>query len=163
MHAQDGNAVLLGLNLSDSNTADEDIVFIQLRITPTRVESYATPAEDDTQKPNGDSSATTDPSRALFKAIADCQELNPDPPEEGDEEFDETAPGASGWITSENMQDFVDENGEFRMPEGVTTIGDATDHEEDGTLGEGAGRARTAADVDAEDGAEDETKWRRTG
>ena len=63
------------------------------------------------------------PSQALFKAISDCQELNPDPPEDGDE-VDETAPGATGWITSENMQDFLDENGELRVPEGVPVIGE---------------------------------------
>lgn len=34
IHAMDGGAVLLELNLSDPNTADEDLQFLQLRIVP---------------------------------------------------------------------------------------------------------------------------------
>lgn len=163
IHAQEGNAVLLGLNLSDSNTPDEDLVFIQLRIIPTSAETYAEPSNGDApSQPNGHADHSSEPSRALFKAISDCQELNPDPPEEGDE-IDETAPGATGWITSENMQDFMDENGELRIPEGTTVLDDEQEGgAEDRGLGEGAGRTRTAAEMDAEDGAEEETKWQRT-
>jgi chloride channel, nucleotide-sensitive, 1A len=164
VHAQEGSAVYLGLNLSDNNTPDEDLVFIQLRIIPTSITSTQEPeveAADAPRQPNGHS--TEPPAQSLFKAISDCQELNPDPPEEGDEEFDETAPGATGWITSENMGDFLDENGELRIPQGATVIG-AEDEEDQGeSLGEGAGRTRTAAEVDGEDGVEDETKWQRTG
>ncbi len=162
VHAQDGNAVLLGLNLSDSNTPDEDLVFIQLRIIPTSI-TAAEPQIESEDQTNGHSSQT--PTQALFQAISDCQELNPDPPEEGDEAaFDETAPGATGWITSENMQDFMDENGEFRMPEGVTVLGAEEGEAVRGGLGAGAGRTRTADEVDGEDGpGEDETKWSRTG
>ena len=163
VHAQDGNAVLFGLNLSDANAADEDLVFVQLRIIPTTVETHSQPADEkeEPQQPNGHSTQSL--SQPLFKAISDCQELNPDPPEEGEEGFeDETAPGATGWITSENMQDFLDENGELRMPEGVTVVGAEDDGGESGPLGEGAGRTRTAAEVeDGDDG--DETKWQRTG
>ncbi|KAK3698138.1 hypothetical protein LTR37_017096 [Vermiconidia calcicola] len=162
VHAQEGSSVYLHLNLSDANTADEDLVFVQLRIEPTTIEAHEAPAEDSAQsQPNGHGSQS--PAQALFKAISDCQELNPDPPEEGDGEFDETAPGATGWITSDNMQDFLDENGEFRMPEGVTVIGAEDEVAETEALGEGAGRTRTAAEADGADGAEDETKWQRTG
>lgn len=103
------------------------------------------------------------PAKALFKAIADCQELNPDPPDgDGEDgEFDETAPGATGWITSENMGDFMDENGEFKMPEEITVIGGP--YEVPGALGEGAGHTRSAAEIDAEDGAGEDGKWQRTG
>ena len=40
VHAQEGSAVLLGLNLSDANTPDEDLVFIQMRILPTSAEKH---------------------------------------------------------------------------------------------------------------------------
>ncbi|KAK5164489.1 uncharacterized protein LTR77_009695 [Saxophila tyrrhenica] len=157
IHAQEGSAVLLGLNLSDSNTADEDMVFIQLRLIPT---SVSVQLEEDSTALNGE--ATTTPVQKLFKAISECQELNPDPVEEGDEDgeggFDETAPGATGWITSENMHEFVGEDGELRMPEGVAVIGG---EEEDEPLGEGAGRTRRAEEVDGVDG--EEAKWQRTG
>lgn len=175
--AQDGRDVLLELNLSDADTPDQDIHFLQLRIHPTPAQHDATGADQasvDGARINGTTTTTTthnDVSTALFKAISDCQELNPDPPGMGDEDedgeggFDDTAPGATGWITSENMADFMDENGNFKMPESVTVLGgDAEEHETQQSLGAGAGRARTAAEADAEDGAvEDETKWQRTG
>lgn len=173
IHAQEGQAVLLELNLSDSNTADEDLEFIQLRIFPTTTSSGSEAAADVgvNGHANGNSDAT--PVKVLYDAISACQELNPDPNPEGDDDeeggmggFDETAPGATGWITSENMADFMDEDGNFKMPEGATVIGgedDAAEEEADG-LGAGAGRRRAANEVDAEDGAaQDETKWQRTG
>lgn len=162
VHAQEGDAVFLGLNLSDNNTADEDLEFIQLRIIPASIEPAEHSEQSDApQQPNGNH-ATPSPSQALFKAISDCQELNPDPPEDDSERFDETAPDATGWITSENMQDFMDENGELRIPEGATVYGNEDGSADVDGLGEGAGRTRTAAELDAEDGAEDATKWQRT-
>ena len=169
IHAQEGNAVLLELNLSDQNTADEDLEFLQLRIFPTSISKAASEQADDIQT-NGNGSPS--PIKALYDAISACQELNPDPNPEGDEDeeggFDETAPGATGWITSENMADFMDENGNFRMPEGGTVIGGEEEvYDGDGNaddLGAGAGKRRGADEVDAGDGAkEDETKWQRTG
>lgn len=136
---------------------------MQLRIIPNSNTDDAVPSEPEPpQATNGDVPHSSTPAQALFKAISDCQELHPDPPEGSDEENDETAPGASGWITSENMQDFMDENGEFRMPEGFTVVG-AEDQEEERALGEGAGRIRTAAEVEGVDGGEDDSKWQRTG
>ncbi|KAI6912545.1 hypothetical protein KC318_g1530 [Hortaea werneckii] len=173
IHAQEGQAVLLELNLSDSNTADEDLEFIQLRIFPTTTSGGSKAPES--AGVNGHASGNSDaaPVKVLYDAISACQELNPDPNPEGDDDeeggvggFDETAPGATGWITSENMADFMDEDGNFKMPEGATVIGgedDAAEEEADG-LGAGAGRRRAANEVDAEDGAaQDETKWQRTG
>lgn len=175
IHAQQGSAVLLELNLSDDNTADEDLEFIQLRICPTSVTNSATEAAEqvDGAQANGDRAAS--PVKALYDAISACQELNPDPNADGDDEedgmggFDETAPGATGWITSENMGDFMDEEGNLRMPEGATVIGGEEEvnggvEEQTNGLGAGAGRRRGADEVDARDGVtEDETKWQRTG
>ncbi|CAK4017269.1 Hypothetical predicted protein [Lecanosticta acicola] len=177
--AQEGQAVLLELNLSDADTPDEELEFVQLRILPGAIERHAPePApESEEQAAGAGANGTTtthnrdDAATALFRAISDCQELNPDPDpsEDGDgEDFlqDQTAPGAGGWITSENMADFMDENGNFRMPEGMTVVGGGGEEEagEANQLGEGAGRTRTAAELDAEDGAPngDETKWQRT-
>lgn len=163
VHAQEGSAVLLGLNLSDSNTADEDLVFIQLRIIPQSVETYEEAAEEaEAPQTNGNGTNSSNAAQALFKAIADCQELNPDPPDEEDDEDVETAPGATGWITSENMADFLDENGELRIPQDATVVGDEGSNQPSWPLGQGAGRSRTANECDTEDGAEEETKWQRT-
>ncbi|WPG98594.1 Hypothetical protein R9X50_00138700 [Acrodontium crateriforme] len=153
IHAQDGDAVLLELNLSDPNASDDEMMFLQLRIVPGEIEQQAA---------NGDhaNGSAANPAAVLYNAISACQELNPDPPSDDEGEgFDETAPGATGWITSENMHDFVDEDGNFKMPDSVTMIGG---EEETGGLGEGAGRTRTAAEADGDDGPEDDTKWQRT-
>jgi nucleotide-sensitive chloride channel 1A len=96
---------------------------------------------------------------------------------DGNAFFDETAPGATGWITSENMADFMDEDGNFRMPTGATVIGgddeagtyDDADGDVGGNIG-GAGsvRRRDEAGLDGEDGAtgagsgDGENKWQRT-
>jgi nucleotide-sensitive chloride channel 1A len=173
--AQVGQDVLLELNLSDNDTADEDIQFVQVLVTAGTVQHHAVAAQEHAEGGALNENGTTshnDASTALFKAISDCQELNPDPPQPGEEGengeagFDETAPGATGWITSENMADFMDESGNFRMPEGMTVIGG---EDEEGTpaetLGAGAGRTRTADELDAENGAgeDDDNKWQRTG
>lgn len=172
VHAQDKDAVLLELNLSDSNsTADDDIESIQLRIIPANHPSS-------TNHVNGNHD--TDAAYALYKAIGECQELNPDPARgsvadyHDDDMEDETAPGATGWITSENMQDCVDDDGNFRVPPHTDVVNgddhagdevsynDADSHTDD--LGPGSSRTRTASEADIENGAEpDEAKWQRTG
>jgi len=50
------------------------------------------------------------------------------------------------------------------MPEGVTVFGDEDEGEAGAEgLGEGAGRVRRADEVDAEEGADGESKWQKTG
>lgn len=167
VHAQVGAAVLLELNLSDSNvTADEDIEHLQIRLTPATIVAPSAATEG---KSNG--GGASDPSFALYMAIGDCQELNPDPAEDDSDEegygggpaFDETAPGATGWITSENIHEYTDADGNFKMPEGITVIG-GEDENDVVPLGEGAGRVRRAEEFDdAEEGADADPKWQKTG
>jgi nucleotide-sensitive chloride channel 1A len=170
VHAQVGAAVLLELNLSDSNvTPDEDIEHLQIRLTPTTIVTPTTSAGQ--SNGNGASARAADPSFALYMAIGDCQELNPDPAADDDSEeegygeqaFDETAPGATGWITSENIHEYTDADGNFKMPEGVTVFGDEGG-DDVVQLGEGAGRVRRAGEFeDAEEGADADSKWQKTG
>ena len=131
-----------------------------------------------------------DAAQALYTALSDCADLHPDPATPGSNDDDgggqpsitfeadadapyvsldnqgqQTAlpppmPGSGGWITAENMNEFFDEEGNWR--------GGAS-------LGAGAGSVRRREDEDglpdetdrsAENGdgdAADETKWRRTG
>lgn len=169
MHAQVGAAVLLELNLSDSNvTADEDIEHLQIRLTPAPIVAPSAATESQS---NGNGKGASDPSFALYMAIGDCQELNPDPAEDDSDEegyggepaFDETAPGATGWITSENIHEYTDADGNFKMPEGITVIG-GEDENDVVPLGEGAGRVRRAEEFDdAEEGADADPKWQKTG
>ncbi|KAL6722330.1 hypothetical protein ACLMJK_001437 [Lecanora helva] len=80
-------------------------------------------------------------------------------------------PGSSGWITAENVNEFFDEEGNWRGGEEWTeseVLGVPG-----GGLGEGAGRVRRREEEGEEEGVngggggegvegEDETKWRRT-
>lgn len=146
------------LCLSDmGQTADDDLETLELLITP----SAPVPATTEASHERSDEQRTESSIIAFYAAVSACADLHPDPDEDEDqgEGMDmDTAPGAGGWITSENMHEFVDENGEFRMPEGGMG-GQA--------LGAGAGVVRTADDAqfeDMEDGGEgEEGKWRRTG
>jgi nucleotide-sensitive chloride channel 1A len=93
-----------------------------------------------------------------------CADFHPDPDYDDedvmDDRFDETAPGATGWITAENMDQYMDEDGNFAG----TVIGGGSE------LGPGAGTVRTRGDGEAEangtngaDGEEHEGKYQRTG
>ncbi|EMC94249.1 hypothetical protein BAUCODRAFT_48263, partial [Baudoinia panamericana UAMH 10762] len=159
LHAQDGNAVLLQLILSDQDaTEDEDLQSLQLRIVPTTSDSIIVSepsAEHESGAPGNGDSHPMSPEQRLYDAISACQELNPDPnPDDEDEGTDETIPGATGWITSENMAQFMDAEGNFRIPQDVDDPGEdgingVADGQSSGhDLGNGAGTRRTAAEVD---------------
>ncbi|QDS68740.1 hypothetical protein FKW77_004605 [Venturia effusa] len=135
-------AVILQLNLHDADTAnsDDDFETLDLNLIPTE----SPPSNGIDEAPN--------PAKSIFEALSACADLHPDPAsdEEGEEEEGgDTAPGAGGWITSENMEQFLDADGNF--------IGGG------GGLGAGAGTVRTR-DEDMEDVEGDglETKWSRT-
>jgi chloride channel, nucleotide-sensitive, 1A len=119
------------------------------------------------------------PVQALFNALSDCANLHPDPVEEDDEEgssrlfqaglaipgdssggLPPPMPGSGGWITAENMHEFVDEDGNWIEQD---TEDSNTDQPAE-PLGPGAGSVRVredeAADVDAN--GDGETKWQRT-
>jgi chloride channel, nucleotide-sensitive, 1A len=122
------------------------------------------------------------PTLAMFTALSNCSNLHPDPihDEEDAAGFQDSAlfqagliapgdtsgglpppmPGSGGWITAENMAEYVDEDGNWIADDG-------TGQEE--SLGAGAGSIRPRPDDDDEDqaahenGSSDDTKWRRTG
>lgn len=159
-------------------TDDVDVGYIELRIAPSQVGvANIGTVEGGAKESNGAGAAAheIDAVMAMFQAVSACQDLNPDEDSEGegagmdeggDGGFDETAPGASGWITAENMADFMDADGNLVMPGGggpLPVIGGEVDGaaESLGELGEGAERRR-AAEYDAVDG-DDAAKWQRTG
>lgn len=133
--ATQGGDLYLQLNLSDEDTPDDEIEFMEIRITANEVDSYDKEdiALGGQINPDGSIKFTTNVVEKLHKAAMACQELNPDPKlaaEDGEEEAEDTRPGANGWITSDNMAQFMDENGNFQMPEGATFINGDGDHEE---------------------------------
>lgn len=120
------------------------------------------------------------PAQALFNALSECANLHPDPVEDGEDQEEAVSrlirsglaipgdesgglpppmPCSGGWITAENMHEFVDEDGNFILDE------DEADGVHSGEpLGPGAGSVRAREDEaphENDDGG-DETKWQRT-
>ncbi|KAJ2902385.1 hypothetical protein MKZ38_000631 [Zalerion maritima] len=145
------------MQLIISSPADDEFETAELTLAPPP------PASDST------SAAVT--TTEFFSAISDCSNLNPDAPAAGDggdgddrimfESGEEAVegysgvfsgasgggipppmPGSGGWITSENVHEFFDADGNFIGNQGQ----DGEDAEE---LGEGAGRVRVRAEVEA--------------
>ena len=137
-------ALYMNLSLNDAETVndDEDIQVLELTVLP----------------PSYSSSPDTTCIKEIFAAMNICADLHPDPnasDEDGDDILDETAPGATGWITADNMDEYLDEDGNFRG----TVIGG-----ED--LGPGAGTVRQREEADGTNGVngddEHEGKYHRT-
>jgi nucleotide-sensitive chloride channel 1A len=163
--SQDGQAaVYLQLDLHDKELTndDDDIQTLTLHLTPQdeplAEDSAPTNGHSESaETTNGASVTNNSAAKALFEALSACADLNPDPMDEDDEDgegVEMPEPGAGGWITSENMHEFMDENGNWTGPEIPV-------------LGAGAGQVRTRDEAAGEQegvGDEDEeTKWRRTG
>lgn len=116
------------------------------------------------------------PVQALYKALSDCSDLHPDPDEEGDEGMSRimaaglaqpgtmdgslppAMPGSGGWITAENMHEFVDEEGNWIGGEDEEELQKQDAGNGDRELGPGAGTVRSR-----EDEVDGDTKWQRTG
>ena len=135
----------LQLNLHDPETinSDDEIQTVDLTIIPSDV-SYPT-AEEITS-----SSESPSPGSLLFDALSACANLHPDPASPGSDGEPEIAPGTGGWITAENMSDFLDADGNFV---GISS------------LGPGAGvihaREEETEEVNGADETKD-TKWQRS-
>ncbi|EXJ93653.1 hypothetical protein A1O1_02045 [Capronia coronata CBS 617.96] len=160
---------------------------VSITIVPTASAPPAAATEDD---PAEDKPEQT-PVMAMFAALSNCSNLHPDPVEPGEEEDEEgvanggvsrliqaglafpgasdgglppAMPGSGGWITAENMHEFVDENGDWIDDQ----EGEAEPVAEDAVpgLGPGAGTVRTRVEDEHGNGEAgddaDETKWRRT-
>lgn len=115
------------------------------------------------------------PAQAFFTALSDCSNLHPDPMDEDDEEdgsrlvqaglaipgnsdgsLPPPMPGSGGWITAENMHEYIDADGNFIMDDDVEEEGDTEQ------LGPGAGTVRSLPDDDGKDNSTSDAKWQRT-
>ena len=138
----------LSLNDADAVNDEEDIQVLEVTVLPP---SYAS---------NPETACIKD----IFAAMNTCADLHPDPDAGSDDDrdiLDESAPGATGWITADNMDEYLDEDGNFL---GVVIGGEG--------LGPGAGTVRRRDDD--EDNDEEESngvngadthgdKYHRTG
>lgn len=134
-------ALYMNISLNDAEDVNEEdaIQVLELTVLPP---GYASSSPD--------SACIKD----IFGAMNICADLHPDPNISGDEGedddlFDETAPGATGWITADNMDEYMDENGNFAG----MVIGDE--------LGPGAGTVRQRDETNGVD--EHEDKYHRSG
>ncbi|KAF2191813.1 hypothetical protein K469DRAFT_555597 [Zopfia rhizophila CBS 207.26] len=134
-------ALYMNLSLNDAQRVndEDDIEILELTVLP----------------PYYDTSPETACIKEIYHAMNSCADLHPDPDVSDDveEEGEDDAPGAGGWITAENMHEFTDENGNITFPGGA--------------LGAGAGIVRPREDngvngANGVDGTDEETKWRRT-
>lgn len=172
------------VTMQDSGEEDDvEPESISLTIVPTASAppqgpgSAAAPPEDEIE---AEAEPEQTPAQALFNALSNCSNLHPDPVEDDDEEGGQGSrlfqaglaiplggdgtglpppmPGSGGWITAENMHEFVDENGNW-----IEGAGD--EDEDDAPLGPGAGTVRPRdGDEEGQGPADgDESKWQRTG
>jgi nucleotide-sensitive chloride channel 1A len=150
---------------------DEEPESVSLTIIPPVAQQDA-----DGTPPSNEEKQT--PAVALFTALSNCSNLHPDPVGEDEADLQNSAlfqagmiatgsasgglpppmPGSGGWITAENMSEYIDEDGNW--------IGGEEGEEED--LGPGAGSVRSREEERGleeegdDDGEGDNTKWQRT-
>ena len=173
--------VYMQLLASTEEPSSEDLEPDSLSVTmiPTASAPPApTTTEPDPELATEDKPEQT-PVQALFNALSECANLHPDPIEDGEEDDEGVSrlirsglampgdssgglpppmPGSGGWITAENMHEFVDEDGNWIQDED-----ERAETEEGQGLGPGAGtvRGRDDDEVEGNGDVEDETKWQR--
>ena len=178
--SQQGVYMQLLTSTDEPSSDDLEPESFSLTIIPTASAPTAVAiVEPDTELDTEDKPEQT-PVQALFNALSECANLHPDPPEEGEEDDegisrlirsglaiqgDESGglpppmPGSGGWITAENMHEFVDADGNW-----IPDDAEAGEEQVDGPLGPGAGtvRARNEDQADGDEDQGDDTKWQRT-
>ncbi|KAK5058665.1 hypothetical protein LTR84_010929 [Exophiala bonariae] len=173
---QQGVYMQLITSTDDSMGEDLEPESLSVTIVPTASAAPAVASEHDPAEAKPEQT----PVQAMFNALSNCSNLHPDPVE--DEESGDGShliqaglafpgttdgglppamPGSGGWITAENMHEFVDEDGNWIEGQDEEEEHDGENENENETLGAGAGNVRPRDDAeDKED--DDETKWRRT-
>jgi nucleotide-sensitive chloride channel 1A len=150
---ESNQVVFLQLNLHDADTinSDDDLEILDITLLPLTI----TPPAALAQAEGEPATEPPSPAKALFEALSACADLHPDPQTPGSEGAPE--PGEGGWITAENMDRFVDAEGDF-----VGMLGPGAGHVHGREDGDGGEEGSAMNGDGAEEGAED-TKWQRTG
>ncbi|KAG8628575.1 hypothetical protein KVT40_004448 [Elsinoe batatas] len=187
LHAQQGEGLYMQLVLNSSpHTTDDELETLEVVLTPSpQAPSDSDPAAESSTTNGHDQSVGSEAAR-LYTALSTCADLHPDP--NPDDEAEGNAAGlmamlqqataeggevdlsSGGWVTAENMHEFMDADGNVTFP----SQGEGERGGEVEGLGPGAGTRRGAGEgedrvEDGDDGAAEdgegrgETKWRRTG
>ena len=161
---------------SEGGEEDDEADSVSLTIIPQN-DAPPPPTTTDPDSHTEDHSPQP-PTVAMFTALSNCSNLHPEPanddqvaglqdsalfqagmiaPGDSSGGLPPPVPGSGGWITAENMGDYLDEHENW--------IG-GPDAGQEEALGTGAGTVRPRGGADdqpaEENGASDETKWRRT-
>lgn len=180
LHARQGQGLYMQLVGADNGSSGGDDAELL-----ESAEVVLTPPPSNTTDTTEDGEPS--PIEALYTAVSACADLHPDPAAAEDAGGEQgldiegllAGDGAnSGWITAENVHEFVPE-GEVVDERAGVEEGDgpvAGQRREEAAaaaaagLGAGAGTTRRRGDGEDDDGAEgedggggEETKWRRTG
>lgn len=157
--------ILKALGSYDDHDPESTLPVTLIPAASTHVEAPSSPPSD----------ALPSPTQLLYAALTECSNLHPDPDESNSENegpdimyeggdqvlssgiaLPPPIPGGGGWITAENVNDFFDEDGNFRPR--ADAGGEA--------LGPGAGAVRAREEDEGWDGGAglngDATKWQRT-
>ncbi len=167
---------------STAAAADEEPETLEFTLIPSSSTTAPSPSEapaapqpisSEAEAPSDTPSEPQSPVQALFAAVSACAALHPDPASSEDGEVEPGGmPGAGGWITTENAEQFFDADGQFIGGSGALGPGAGTvrgweavedvEHEEGEEVGEDVEEdAAEAGGLNHADTAE-ETKWRRT-
>ena len=178
---EETQALYLQIDTTDGFDDHDQDGSIELSLVPRR-QSEQNPAGDhnaptdsssvDGHEPFSHTNNASTPTSELYNALSACANLHPDSispssstgPGDNEEDvpsFEYEAvdglppamPGSGGWITAENMNQFFDEEGNWRgggLGPGAGTVRERENDDEEGT---------GTSEVNGPDG---ETKWRRT-
>ena len=157
--------ILKALGSYDDHDPESTLSVTLIPSASTNVEAPSSPQSD----------ALPSPTQLLYTALTECSNLHPDPDESNSENegpdimyegggqllssgvaLPPPIPGGGGWITADNVNDFFDEDGNFRPR--ADANGEA--------LGPGAGAVRAREEDEEGDGGAnlngDASKWQRT-
>ena len=144
---------------SSQASAEEVPICIEMTIVPPSTEVNPENTMNGSTLPDN----SEEPVKILYESVSTCTALHPDPADEDEDEDQDNLPGAGGWITADNAENYFDEDGQFvgfgengangQVAGSIRTREDQS-HEENGGNEENSGTAHS-------DDEQQETKWRR--
>ena len=158
-HEVSGLFTQLLLQESLQDYTDEVPICIEMTLVPTSTTTHSVNTSNGFTPPDGNE----EPVKTLYEAVSTCTALHPDPVDDDDGEDQDNLPGAGGWITADNAENYFDENGQFvgfgenganGQVAGSIRTRDDQSHDQNGANEENNGTTQSGDE-------QQETKWRR--